>query len=194
MKKPPKKPATYEDLVALPETMVGEIIDGELFASPRPAFGHARVASVLGAELGGPFDRGRGGPGGWWILDEVELHLGSDVLVPDIAGWRRSKMINPPAPTEPFVTVAPDWICEVPSPSTETIDRARKLNIYAREHVTNTWLINPLAKTLEVMRLEKGKWVLQGVFREAEKVRAEPFEAIELELSALWLPAPQEGR
>jgi len=194
MKKPPKKPATYEDLVALPETMVGEIIDGELFASPRPAFGHARAASVLGAELGGPFDRGRGGPGGWWILDEVELHLGSDVLVPDIAGWRRSRMTNPPAPTEPFVTDAPDWICEVLSPSTEAIDRARKLNIYAREQVTNTWLINPLAKTLEVMRLEKGKWVLQGVFREAEKVRAEPFGAIELELDALWLPAREESR
>lgn len=193
MKKPPKKPATYEDLVALPETMVGEIIDGELIASPRPAFGHARVASVLGAELGGPFDRGRGGPGGWWILDEVELHLGRDVLVPDIAGWRRSKMTNPPAPTEPFVTVAPDWICEVLSASTETIDRARKLHIYAREQVAHAWLINPLSKTLEVMRLEKGKWVLQGVFCEAEKVRAEPFEAIELELAALWLPAPRES-
>jgi len=191
--KPPKKPATYEDLVALPETMVGEIIDGELFASPRPSIGHAHAGSALGAELWGPFNRGRGGPGGWWILDEVELHLGSDVLVPDIAGWRRSRMTNPPAPTEPFVTVAPDWICEVVSPSTETIDRARKLHIYAREHVTNTWLINPLTKTLEVMRLEKGKWVLQRVFSGAEYVRAEPFEAIELELSALWLPAPQEG-
>ncbi len=188
MRKPGKKPATYEDLVALPEIMVGEIIDGELVASPRPAFGHARVSSALGAELWGPFDRGRGGPGGWWILDEVDLHLGPDVLVPDIAGWRQSKMINPPAPTELFVTVAPDWICEVLSPSTVTIDRTRKLHIYAREQVAHAWLIDPLARTLEVMRLENGKWVLQGTFREAERVRAEPFEAIELELAALWPP------
>src|SRR5262249_17931443 len=98
------------------------------------------------------------------------------------------------APTEPFLTIAPDWICEVLSPSTETIDRARKLHIYAREHVAHAWLINPLAKTLEVMRLENGKWVLQEIFSGAEIVRAEPFEAIELELDALWLPDSKESR
>src|SRR5687767_10568546 len=107
-----KKPATYSDLLALPENVVGAILDGELVAAPRPAFGHARVGSGRGGDLMGPFDRGRGGPGGWWILHEVELHLGPDVLVPDLAGWRRTRMPKPPAPTEPFVSLAPDWLCE----------------------------------------------------------------------------------
>ena len=119
--------AIYEDLVALPDNLVAEIVDGELHATPRPAFPHARAYSVLGRRIGGPYDDGVGGPGGWWIIDEPELHLGPDVLVPDLAGWRRSRM--PVSPTTAYVSLSPDWICEILSPSTAQLDRAKKLTI-----------------------------------------------------------------
>lgn len=185
-----KKAATYEDLRALPSQLVGEIVNGELVASPRPAFDHALTASALGGELVGPFQRGRGGPGGWWIVDEPELHLGRDVLVPDLAGWRRSRMPQPPR--TPFVTLAPDWVCEVLSPSTAAFDRVRKKHVYAREGVEYVWLVDPVLRTLEVYRLRDGHWVEVDAFSGSAKVRAEPFDALELELEALWLPA-EEG-
>ncbi len=181
-----KKAATYQDIIDLPENMVGEIIDGELVVSPRPAVGHALAASVLGAKLGASFHEGSGGPGGWWILDEVELHLRADVLVPDLSGWRRTRMPKLPAPSEPFIMLAPDWVCEMLSPSTARIDRACKLRIYAREEVSHAWLIDPLSRTLEVFRREEKGWLLVGTFAEDERVRAEPFDAIELALSSLW--------
>lgn len=180
-----KTRATYEDLLAVPDNKVAEILDGELFVSPRPAVPHARAASVLGIEIGGPFDRGRGGPGGWWILDEPELHLGEDVLVPDLAGWRRNRM--PTVPSVPFFTLAPDWVCEVVSPSTEQIDRRRKQPIYAREGVSHLWLVNPLARTLEIFRRSPDGWLLTATHADADRARAEPFEAVELELAALWI-------
>ncbi len=182
---PARRRATYEDLLTLPEHHVGQIIDGELFAHPRPTLEHSMAASVLGADLGGPFDRGRGGPGGWWLRDEPELHLHGDILVPDLAGWRRERLPTPPR--GPSTTVPPDWICEVLSPSTASLDRIRKLRIYAREGVAHAWLVDPLARTLEVFRLDAGQWVLVGAHDE-DRVRAEPFQAIELELSALWMP------
>ncbi len=174
--------------------MVGQIVDGELIALPRPAVGHARVTSVLGATVGGPFDFGKGGPGGWWILDEPEVHLHEDVLVPDLAGWRRERLPLPTSPSEPFLTLAPDWVCEVLSPSTASLDRVKKKHIYAREGVSHLWLIDPLARTLEVLRREGDRWVEMGSFAGEVSVRAEPFDAIELDLAALWLrdesPAP----
>lgn len=183
-----KKPATYEDLKKLPDNVIGEIIDGELIASPRPAFGHARASSVLGMSLGGPFDLGSGGPGGWWVIFEPELHLASDIVVPDLAGWRRSRMPKPPAPAEPFVTLAPDWVCEILSRSTVKVDVERKLPLYAREGVQHVWLVDPLVRMLQVFRLEQGKWILVGTFLGDAAVRAEPFDAIELTLGTLWLP------
>lgn len=187
-----KKPATYEDLRRVPDHMVAEILGGELYATPRPALRHAHAASVLGADIGGPFHRGRGGPGGWWILDEPELHLGADVLVPDVAGWRRSRL--PAIPDAAFLTVAPDWACEVISRSTEGLDRGKKLAVYAREGVSHVWLINPTSETLEVYALADGRWTLAATHVGAASVRAEPFDAIELDLSALWAtgepPAP----
>src|SRR5262245_28811105 len=150
--KPSKKGATYADLYDVPDNFVAEIFDGDLYASPRPAIPHAHAASVLGGELTGPFHRGRNGPGGWVILDEPELHFGNDVLVPDLAGWRRERM--PEAPADAYVTLAPDWVCEVLSASAEKLDRGTKLRIYAREDVSHGWLVDPLRQTLEVLSLE----------------------------------------
>ncbi len=186
MPTPPKKPATYEDLFDLPENVVGEIIQGELIVSPRPVFAHAHAASVLTTDIGSPFFRGKGGPGGWWIFDEIELHLENDILVPDLAGWRRTRLPKPPSPSEPFLTLAPDWVCEILSPSTARIDRHRKLPIYARSQVATVWLIDPLIHTLEVLRYQPDGWLLAATFSEDERVRAEPFDAVELELGALW--------
>jgi Uma2 family endonuclease len=183
--KPLKTGATYADLIEVPEHYVAEMFDGELYASPRPALPHARAASVLGVELGGAFDRGRYGPGGWMILDEPELHFGNDVLVPDLAGWRRERL--PAVPAGAFLTLPPDWVCEVLSPSTEAIDRDKKLRIYARQGVAHAWLLDPLRKTLEVLSLESGAWVELAVHEGHGGVRAPPFAAIELELGALWI-------
>lgn len=176
--------ATYQDLLKVPDHKVAEIVDGELYVSPRPAAPHALATSVLGAELSGPFHQGRGGPGGWWIVDEPELHFGEDVLVPDLAGWRRERM--PEFPKTAFFTLAPDWVCEVLSPSTERLDRARKLRVYAREGVRHAWLVNPTARTLEAYRRVEDRWLLLATFEDDALVRAEPFDAIDLDLLALW--------
>jgi len=186
-----KKAATYEDLLRVPGHLVAEILDGELYATPRPALRHARAATILGAEIVTPFDRGRGGPGGWLCLDEPELHLHADVVVPDLAGWRKSRL--PAIPDAAFLTVAPDWVCEVISPSTEAIDRGKKLAIDAREGVSHAWLINPASETLEVMALASGRWTLLATHVGAVVVRVEPFDAIELDLSALWTTTPGPG-
>lgn len=186
-----KKPATYADLEALEPHLTGQLLDGELFATRHPDVLHARVTSTLGMELGGPFQRGRGGPGGWWILDEPELHLGPHVLVPDLAGWRTERMRQPPS--TPASALAPDWVCEVLSPSTASIDRVAKKRISAREGVQWCWLIDPEAKTLEAYQLENGRWVELGTWSGEDTPRVTPFEAIELQLSALWSlnePAP----
>ena len=180
---PVRKNATYADLEALPENAVGELIEGELYVSPRPASLHSRAASRLGTVLG-PFDGGTGGPGGWIILDEPELHFGSRVLVPDLAGWRRERM--PELPDVSFFELPPDWVCEVLSPSTERLDRVKKLPIYAEVGVRHAWLAAPLVKTLEVYRLDAtGRWLLLGTHTDGH-VRSEPFEAIEFDVSALW--------
>ena len=176
--------ATYADIVALPENVVGEILNGTLVTHPRPAAPHAVAASALGGELYSPFGRGRGGPGGWVLLDEPELHLDEDVVVPDIAGWRRERM--PVVPDAPYFELPPDWVCEVLSPSTRKVDRVDKLPIYARSGVTHVWLVDPLDRTLELFRRDGLLWVLVAVHRDDALVRAEPFDAVELELSALW--------
>lgn len=185
-----RRPATYDDLLAVPEHLVAEILDGELHTSPRPAPRHADASSGLGGALRGPFDRGRGGPGGWRILFEPELHLGADICVPDLAGWRRERL--PRLPDEAFFATAPDWICEVVSPGTAATDRVKKLAIYAREHVPNAWLVDPIARMLEVLRLESGRWSIVATHAGADTVRAEPFEALELDLTLLW-EEPQPG-
>jgi Uma2 family endonuclease len=179
-----KTQATYEDLAAVPDNLVAEIIDGDLHVSPRPTARHSLVTAELIGALGAAFHRGAGGPGGWWILFEVELHLGEDVVVPDLAGWRRDRL--PEVPDEPWLSLAPDWVCEVASPSTERIDRVNKLRIYARAGVGHTWIVKPATRTLEIFRRSDAAWTLVAVHGGDEVVRAEPFEAMELPLRALW--------
>ncbi|NMO18967.1 Uma2 family endonuclease [Pyxidicoccus fallax] len=179
-----RKPATYADLVALPDNVVGELIGGVLHASPRPAGAHAVAGSYLGGVLVAPFVAGQGGPGGWVILDEPELHLGEDVLVPDLAGWHRERLPN--ARDVVAFTVVPDWVCEVLSPSTKALDRQEKLPIYAREGVRHVWLMDPRARTLEVFRLEGAEYALLATYSGGGYVRVEPFESIELSLEFIW--------
>jgi Uma2 family endonuclease len=176
--------ATYDDLLAVPEHLVAEIIDGELFTSPRPSPRHAEATAGLIGALREPFDRGRGGPGGWRILVEPELHFGRDVLVPDLAGWRRDRL--PELPREAYFTVSPDWVCEVLSPSTASLDRLKKLQVYARERVRCVWLVDPLATTVEVFELEAGRWVLAFTAAGRETIPLPPFDARALDLTLLW--------
>ncbi|MDX2289952.1 MAG: Uma2 family endonuclease [Hyphomicrobiaceae bacterium] len=178
------KPATYADIEALPPHVVGEILFGVLHTHPRPAPRHARASSRLGVELGGPFDRGRGGPGGWVILDEPELHLGSQIVVPDLAGWRRERM--PILPDTPWLEIAPDWVAEVLSPSTQRYDRTDKLAIYAAFGVAHAWYVDPIAQTLEVFAQEGGKWLLAATFKDDDAVTAPPFEVHTFGLGVLW--------
>ena len=181
----PSKPATYDDLRQVPDHKVAEILEGDLIVTPRPALRHARATSRLGGTLIGPFDLGSaGGPGGWWILDEPELHLGDDVVVPDLAGWRRERL--PVVPAAPYLSLAPDWVCEVVSPATERIDRSRKMRVYAREGVSFLWLLDPIVRTLEVLRLENGRWVVLVTHSDLDVARIEPFEAIEIDLTTFW--------
>lgn len=186
---PARRRATYQDVLDAPEHVVAEIIDGELYTSPRPASPHARASSAIGSDLFGSFDgppNGSGKPGGWWILYEPELHLGLDILVPDLAGWRQERM--PQIPNVPYFTQAPDWVCEVVSPSSGRLDRVRKMRIYAREQIGYAWLVDPLQQTLEVYRLEAGHWVVSSTHGGAELARAEPFDALELTIDRWWLP------
>jgi Uma2 family endonuclease len=177
--------ATYDDLLAVPDHLVAEILHGALLTHPRPGAPHTRAASRLGGALDGPFDRGKGGPGGWVILDEPELHLHGNVIVPDLAGWRRERMPAIPMNAAAF-ELAPDWVCEVLSPSTEATDRAEKLPLYATEKVRHVWFVDPIVRTLEVYELDGATYRAIAVWRDSAVVRAEPFDAADLELAALW--------
>lgn len=180
-----KKGATYEDLVAAPADKVGELLEGDLYLSPRPSPRHANAASALATDLHDAFQRGRSGPGGWWILFEPEVHLRDDVLVPDIAGWRRDEL--PVLPEIPWFEKAPDWLCEVISPSTARLDREKKLPIYARSGIEHVWIVDPSLKTLEVLRRAADRYILVGAHFGETSVSAPPFEDIVIQLGALWV-------
>jgi Uma2 family endonuclease len=177
--------ATFEDLLELPDNLVAEIVDGELHASPRPAPRRAVAKVAIGTLIATPFHFGRGGPGGWWILPEPEVHLAADVVVPDFGGWRRARMPSPPEAA--FIELAPDWVCEILSPSTASLDRKRKLAVYARERVFHAFLVDPIDRTLEVLRLEAGRWVIASSHGGRESIRAEPFGEVALTLSDPWV-------
>lgn len=185
----PKSPATYADIEALPANLVGQILNGVLHAHPRPAPRHGKASSVLGYEVMGPYQFGRGGPGGWMFIDEPELHLGPHVVVPDIAGWRCERL--PRLPDTAFFETPPDWVCEVLSPSTARIDRTDKLAIYAAFEVGHCWLVDPDALTLEVLELRDGRWTLHSTYKEADVIAAPPFAEHSFALDILWADAPQ---
>jgi Uma2 family endonuclease len=193
MERAERKPrVSYADILRAPEHVVAEIIAGELRLSPRPAGPATAVASVLGEELGPPFKRGRGGPGGWLILDEPEIHADDAVVVPDLGGWRRDRL--PMVPDAAFITVIPDWVCEVLSPSTARLDRAEKLPLYARMGVRHAWLVEPRRRFLEAFALVSGRWTVVAVHKDDDRVRIPPFDAIELELALLWADVPLPTR
>lgn len=181
---PAERFATYEDLVDLPETLVGEIINGRLITHPRPAPKHARAYSILGSRITGPYDEGTNGPGGWWILDEPEIHIDGAILVPDIAGWRRERM--PKLPETAWFELAPDWLCEILSPSTARVDRVEKLPIYARWGVKHVWLVDPDLRTLEAFENVDGRWLLAATLKDDDAVSLPPFDAISFSLGGLW--------
>ncbi len=169
----------------VPDHLVAEIVEGELHTSPRPSGPHARAITGIDRRIGSAFDDGDGGPGGWWIAVEPEMHLGRDILVPDLAGWRRDRV--PEYLSGAAWEIAPDWVCEVLSPSTARFDRIPK---YAQYEIAWAWLVDPALQTLEVFRLVQEQWTLTSTHSGDEAVRAEPFAAVEFPLAALWLSAP----
>ncbi len=168
----PEVEAAYQNA---PDHLVAEILHGIVVMSPRPAPRHTRLLYRLGVLLFEPFEGGHGGPGGWVFVPEPELHLGQrpDKMEPDLAGWQLARL--PQLPTQAALTLAPDWVCEVLSPSTEAVDRGVKMPLYASHGVRHAWLLDPLERSLEGF-LARGE----------ERVRAEPFEALDLDLARLW--------
>ncbi len=178
--------ATYQDVLDAPPHLVAEIVDGRLYTHSRPAPPYAIAGSGLRMLVGPPFHFGNGGPGGWWILHEPELHFGDDVVVPDIAGWRRERM--PLMPKEAYFTLAPDWVCEVLSPSTRKLGLGGKWAVYARAGVGYHWFVDPDARSLETYQLHDTEWVLIDRLYEDASVSLPPYEAIHFSLADLWLP------
>jgi Uma2 family endonuclease len=179
-----KDGAIYEDVITAPEDQLAEIVDGSLFLSPRPSLRHTKALSVLGADILDAFQRGRRGPGGWLILFEPEIHVLGDVLVPDIAGWREERV---PGRLEGVgMDVAPDWVCEVLSPSTERFDRRQKLPRYALAGVWHVWLVDPVARRLDVYARDRLDWIRIESYAGDAIVCAPPFEAVPIELAPLW--------
>ena len=176
--------ATYQDVLDAPPHRVAEVVDGVLYTNPRPAAPHALAASALEIDLGAAFQFGRGGPGGWWIIVEPELHFGDDILVPDLAGWRRDRM--PRYPETAYFTLAPDWVCEILSPSTRKLDLDAKRPVYARERVRHLWLVEPADRTLEAFELTAGKWSRIATVADDAAVQILPFEAASFNLGDLW--------
>lgn len=184
MSEPAHRLATYADLEAVPANLVAEIINGALVTHQRPVPRHGAAASSLSVELGGPFQRGRGGPGGWVFIAEPELHLGPHVLVPDLAGWRRERA--PMMPTAAWIEAVPDWACEILSPSTEAYDRGAKRTLYANHGLKHYWLLDPRTKVLETFEISNGRWLLLATFSGDEMVAAAPFAEVPYPLTALW--------
>ncbi len=175
----------YTQLERLSPNMIGEIIDGQLYVHPRPAPKHILTTSSLGVSLG-PFQKGQSGPGGWWIFDEPEIHfvVKTEVVVPDLAGWKRERL--PKMPDTAYFAVVPDWVCEVLSPGNKEFDLEKKQLTYEKYGVAYYWIVDPIKKTLEVLVLQEGKYQLKGTFTGNEKINAVPFHEITMDLQYLW--------
>lgn len=185
-----RKKATYEDLYSIPQDMTGEIIEGNLIATPRPSRKHGFCATALGAAVTAPYQYGQGGgPGGWVFIIEPEIGFGEDILVPDLAGWKKERF--PFREESNWISVVPNWICEILSPTTFRNDKVKKMPLYARNGVEHIWLVDPVATTIDAFRLESGRWSLLGSYAESDKVRIEPFHEIEINLGNLWIESLQ---
>jgi hypothetical protein len=179
-----RRPATYQDVLDAPRHMVAELVEGALHLHPRPAMQHSRASLRIGSRLDQPFQDGIGGPGGWHLAIEPELHLGPNVLVPDVCGWRRERM--PALPDAAWTDLAPDWICELLSPSTRSFDLTDKRRLYAAAGVGHLWFVDPQALTLEAFENHGGMWTLVAAFKDDEEVRAAPFDPVSFRPSELW--------
>lgn len=186
-----KRKATYADIEAAPEHLVAEIIDGELMTHPRPSPRHGGAANALGHELTGPFQKGNGGPGGWVFFVEPEIKIDGDILVPDIAGWRRERLSS--YPERNYFELRPDWVCEILSGSTEKRDRTLKMRIYGKAGIPHMWLIDPRLQILEVFANDEGQWTKVADWNSGDIVRAVPFDAISFSLADLWPLDPPLG-
>lgn len=184
-----RKLKTYEDLLAIPEEVRAELLAGEIVAQPSGLPKHGRVQLAMGRFIAGPFDGDVDGPDGWWILQEIDIRFTRhDVTRPDLAGWRRSRLVDP-EDVRP-IDVVPDWICEVLSPSNARHDRVFKARLYAEHGVPYYWLIDPAERTLEAYVLRDSQWLRAGAWDDTEVARVPPFEAIELPVGRLFFPRP----
>jgi Uma2 family endonuclease len=192
MSAPPSKLATYADLLALPEDARAEIIGGQVVTAPSPLPTHGRTQLTLGRFIGGPYDQddGHGGPGGWWIFAEVDIQLSPhDVVRPDLCGFRRARLTSP-GHTRPL-TVVPDWVCEILSPSTTKHDRVTKRALYAKSGIPHYWIVDTEARVLEAFKLVDGQWMITGSYGDEDNARIEPFEEIELPVGRLFMPVEE---
>jgi Uma2 family endonuclease len=187
--KPSSKLATLADLDALPPGIVGEIIEGVLYTMTKPRAPHQRTTLKIGGSIGDPFDDGRGGPGGWWIITEpgIELPNNTKEISPDVAGWRRERL--PKLPRKEPIRVVPDWVCEILSPTTRRHDLLHKLPYYAKVGVAHLWFVDLEARVVTVQRLEAGRWVTIGAYSDETEVRIEPFDVVMLNVASWWPPA-----
>jgi len=187
----PKRRATYADIEAVPDHLVAEIIAGTLYTHPRPSPRHGLAASALGAKLGDPFQFGNEGPGGWVFVVEPEIKFATDLLVPDISGWRRERLSA--YPERNYFEIAPDWVCEILSGSTEKRDRTLKMRVYGEARIPHLWMIDPRLQILEAFENREGRWTKIGDWNSDDAVRAPPFDAISFSLAVLWPLDPPLG-
>lgn len=194
MADPARRRATYADLAALPEGTRAEVIGGELHTSPAPLPRHSKAEGAIRRFVGGPYDDDDGarGAGGWWNFLEVDVELAThDIVRPDISGWRRDRLPDPG--TERPIHVAPDWVCEVLSPSTASLDRGSKRELYAAHRVGHYWLVDPDARIIEVFENADGRWVLVGTYHAGQTAALPPFVEVEIPLGRLFLPSSDPG-
>jgi Uma2 family endonuclease len=192
-KAPPGRPATYEDIAGFPEKPGVEIIGGEIVERASPGSEHGATHAGITASLVGPFSRQPGGrlPGGWWFGIEVDIEFERhEVYRPDVAGWRRER--HPERPPGTLVRVRPDWVCEILSPSNARNDEVAKFETYRRCGVPHYWIVDPAQRTLRVHRWTAEGYLVVLTAEGGQRVRAEPFDAIELEVGVLFGDDPTE--